>query len=201
MRSLFNVQDVSSCKAVLALGIRPGESVLDCCSAPGGKAVLASELAGPDGKVTSCDVSEAKTDLIRENIERLNCKNIDVQVRDATVHIAEEECKYDNVILDVPCSGLGVIGKKRDIKYNLTSESLGSLTELQRKIIDSCVSYVKKGGKLMYSTCTMRRAENEEQVLYIKDNYGFDVIEGPVQLLPDGSGQDGFFYCILRRNE
>jgi 16S rRNA (cytosine967-C5)-methyltransferase len=196
---LFNVQDVSSCKAVLAAGIKEGDKVLDCCAAPGGKTILASELAKSNGKVTSCDVSEAKASIIRENIERLKCENGDVLVRDASVHHPESDGAYDVVILDVPCSGLGVIGKKRDIKYNLTGEGLDSLTGLQRKIIDACVPYVRKGGTLLYSTCTVRRAENEEQVLYITDNYDYETVGTPVQLLPDEAEQDGFFYCVLRR--
>ncbi|MCR4791388.1 MAG: 16S rRNA (cytosine(967)-C(5))-methyltransferase RsmB [Lachnospiraceae bacterium] len=196
---LFNVQDVSSCKAVLALGIRKGDRVLDCCAAPGGKTVLASELAGPEGIVVSCDVSEAKTELIMENVERLNCSNVKVIVRDAAVTDADDKEKYDRVILDVPCSGLGILGKKRDIKYNLTEESLESLPLLQRRIIDGCIPYVKKGGRLVYSTCTIRHAENEEQVLYITDNHDMKVVDGPVQLLPDDAEQDGFFYCILEK--
>lgn len=196
---LFNVQDVSSVKAVLAAGIKEGDKVLDACAAPGGKTILASELAKPSGSVTSCDVSEAKTDIIKENIERLGCGNVNVLVRDASVHHPESDEGYDVVILDVPCSGLGVIGKKRDIKYNLSKEGLDSLTGLQRGIIDACVPYVKKGGTLLYSTCTIRKAENEEQVLYITDNYDYEITEGPVQLLPDEAEQDGFFYCVLRR--
>ena len=196
---LFNVQDVSSVKAVLAAGIKEGDKVLDACAAPGGKTILASELAKSAGSVTSCDVSEAKTAIISENIERLRCGNVNVLVRDASVHHPESDEKYDVVILDVPCSGLGVIGKKRDIKYNLTAEGLDSLTGLQRKIIDACVPYVKKGGTLLYSTCTVRRAENEEQVLYITDNYDYETVGSPVQLLPDEAEQDGFFYCVLRR--
>ncbi len=195
----FNIQDVSSCKAVLALGIKKGDRILDTCAAPGGKSILASELAGEEGRVLSCDVSEDKADLIRENISRMGCKNTNVIVRDATIHVPEDEGAYDCVIMDVPCSGLGVMGKKRDIKYNLSNEGLDSLIDLQRKIIDSCVSYVKPGGKLLYSTCTMRRAENEEQALYITDNYDFEIVTEPKQLLPDECEQDGFFYTVLRR--
>ena len=194
---LFNIQDVSSCKAVLALGIQKGDRVLDCCAAPGGKSILAAELAGPEGSVTSCDVSESKAGLIRENASRMRLENISIQVRDASVNDPAENEKYDCVILDVPCSGLGILGKKRDIKYNLTKEGLRSLCELQKKIIDGCVPYVKKGGKLLYSTCTVRRAENEEQALYIKEKYGYEVEKGPVRLLPDDAEQDGFFYCVL----
>ena len=196
---IFNVQDVSSCKAILAAGIKEGDKVLDCCAAPGGKTILASELAGKTGRVTSCDISEAKTGLIEENIERLGCGNVNVLVRDASVHHPESDEGFDVVILDVPCSGLGVIGKKRDIKYNLTKEGLDSLTGLQRKIIDACVPYVKKGGILLYSTCTIRKAENEEQALYITGNYDYEIVGEPVQLLPDEAEQDGFFYCVLRR--
>ena len=196
---LFYIQDVSSIKAVISLGIEKGEKILDCCAAPGGKSILASEFTGEEGSVISCDISEEKTDIIRENFDRLNCKNTNVIVKDASVNDPSFNETFDTVILDVPCSGLGIMGKKRDIKYNLTEEGLASLSELQKKIIDSCVPYVKKGGKLMYSTCTLRKAENEERVLYITENYGFEVVKGPVTLLPDEAEQDGFFYCILKK--
>ena len=196
---LFYIQDVSSIKAVISLDIQKGEKILDCCAAPGGKSILASEFTGETGSVTSCDISEEKTDLIRDNFERLDCKNTNVIVKDASVNDPSFNEGFDTVILDVPCSGLGIMGKKRDIKYNLTEEGLSSLEELQKKIIDACVPYVKKGGKLMYSTCTLRHAENEERVLYITENHGFEVVKGPVTLLPDEAEQDGFFYCILRK--
>ena len=196
---LFYVQDVSSIKAVISLDIQKGEKILDCCAAPGGKSILASEFTGDEGSVTSCDISEDKTDIIRDNFERLNCKNTSVIVKDASVNDPSFNEGFDTVILDVPCSGLGIMGKKRDIKYNLTEEGLSSLDDLQKKIIDSCVPYVRKGGKLMYSTCTLRKTENEERVLYITEKYGFDVVTGPVTLLPDEAEQDGFFYCILRK--
>lgn len=196
---LFYVQDVSSIKAVISLDIQKGEKILDCCAAPGGKSILASEFTGDEGSVTSCDISEDKTDIIRDNFERLNCKNTSVIVKDASVNDPSFNEGFDTVILDVPCSGLGIMGKKRDIKYNLTEEGLLSLDDLQKKIIDSCVPYVRKGGKLMYSTCTLRKVENEERVLYITENHGFEVVTGPVTLLPDEAEQDGFFYCILRK--
>ena len=196
---LFYVQDVSSIKAVISLDIQKGEKILDCCAAPGGKSILASEFTGDEGSVTSCDISEDKTDIIRDNFERLNCKNTSVIVKDASVNDPSFNEGFDTVILDVPCSGLGIMGKKRDIKYNLTEEGLSSLDDLQKKIIDSCVPYVRKGGKLMYSTCTLRKAENEERVLYITEKHGFEVVTGPVTLLPDEAEQDGFFYCILRK--
>ena len=196
---LIYVQDVSSIKAVISLDIQKGEKILDCCAAPGGKSILASEFTGDEGSVTSCDISEDKTDIIRDNFERLNCKNTSVIVKDASVNDPSFNEGFDTVILDVPCSGLGIMGKKRDIKYNLTEEGLSSLDDLQKKIIDSCVPYVRKGGKLMYSTCTLRKAENEERVLYITEKHGFEVVTGPVTLLPDEAEQDGFFYCILRK--
>lgn len=196
---LFYIQDKSSVKAVMALEIGEGEKILDCCASPGGKSILASEFCKDKGSVTSCDISEKKAQVIRNNISRLKCDNINVLVRDASVLFPEDDEKYDSVILDVPCSGLGVIGRKREIALNLQKEDLESILTLQKQIIDSCVNYVKKGGKLLYSTCTVRRAENEDQVRYICEKYGFKIKKGPVLLLPDEEEQDGFFYTVLKK--
>lgn len=198
-QGLFYIQDKSSVKAVMALGITEGENVLDCCASPGGKSILASEYCKSSGSVTSCDISEKKAAVISENAERLHCDNIKVLVRDASVAFSEDNERYDSVILDVPCSGLGVIGRKRDIALNLGKEDLDSIVSLQKNIIDSCTGYVKKGGKLLYSTCTIRRAENEDQVKYICEKYGFKIKKGPVLLLPDEEEQDGFFYAVLEK--
>ena len=195
----FYVQDKSSIKAVMALDIREGETILDCCAAPGGKSILASELTGTKGMIYSFDVSESKKAIIEENASRLKVENVMVRVRDAAVHFTEDDEKYDSVILDVPCSGLGVMGRKRDIAVNLKVEELDTILDLQRRIIDACAGYAKKGGKLLYSTCTIRRAENEEQVKYICEKYGYEILKEPVQLLPDEGEQDGFFYAVLKR--
>ena len=138
------------------------------------------------------------TDLIRENLERMNRRNVEVQVYDATVHDPEKEKYADVVLMDVPCSGLGVMGKKRDIKYHATPESLQSITELQRQIVAAGWQYVKPHGVLLYSTCTIHRGENQEMAVWITENFPF-VLEEERQLLPGTDETDGFYYARLRR--
>lgn len=192
----FTVQDVSSMMAVQAAGISEGDFIMDICAAPGGKSMLAAERAD---KVLSRDVSEEKVSLIQENLHRMNLEHkVTTQVHDATMFDESMQEKADVVIMDVPCSGLGVMGKKRDIKYNISQESMESLSQLQKDIVDNSWQYVKKGGVLLYSTCTIRKAENEEMVKYICDNYPFQV-EEQKQILPGFMAADGFFYARLRR--
>lgn len=195
----LTVQDASSALAVAAAGIKCGDFVMDLCAAPGGKTMLASEFAGENGHVLSRDVSEYKTELIRENLERMHCENVEVQVYDATVHDSEKEGCADVVLMDVPCSGLGVMGKKRDIKYHVTPEGLASITELQKKIVEAGWQYVKPGGVLLYSTCTIHRGENQDMTAWICTNYPF-TLEEERQLLPGTDETDGFYYARLRRD-
>ncbi len=192
----FTVQDVSSMLAVQAADIKEGNFVMDICGAPGGKSMLAAEKAG---RVLCRDVSEDKVSLIEENLQRMGLEDkVETQVYDATVYDETMKEQADVVIMDVPCSGLGVMGKKRDIKYNISPESLESLGLLQKDIVDNSWQYVKKGGVLLYSTCTIHRAENEDMVKYICDNYPFEV-EEQRQILPGFAQADGFFYARLRR--
>lgn len=170
-RGEITVQDVSSALAVEAAGIGKGDFVIDVCAAPGGKSILAAEKAD---RVLARDISEEKTDLIRENIARMGAGNIEVQVFDGTEYDQERQGTADVVLLDVPCSGLGVMGKKRDIKYRVTPESLQALGELQRSIVRSAGRLVKPGGTLVYSTCTINRAENEEMVRFIASQADFE---------------------------
>ena len=166
----WTVQDVSSALAVELAGIKKTDFVLDACAAPGGKSILAAEKAE---KVLSRDVSAEKTERIRENAQRMQMDNIEIQEWDARCFDPEKEGKADVVLLDVPCSGLGVMGKKRDIKYHITREGMESLHALQREIVDVCSRYVKPGGTLLYSTCTVNPAENEAMVRYIAEELGF----------------------------
>ena len=196
---LFTVQDISSCLAVEAAGIKAGDLVYDACAAPGGKSMLASEITGEGGKVISCDVSDAKVSRIDENKKRLKAVNVHSCVRDARVTEDSLKESADVLILDVPCSGLGILGKKRDIKYNASPESISQLLTLQWEIVNACAGYVKKGGRLLYSTCTINPDENEKQVSRICAELGFELIGKPVQLLPDADECDGFFYAVLSR--
>ncbi len=192
----FTVQDISSMLMVEAAGIRENDRCMDICAAPGGKTMLA---ATKSAKVLARDVSEYKTDLIRMNCERMGLLDkVEVQVWDASVADPEKTESADVVIMDVPCSGLGVMGKKRDIKYNVSPESIESLLVLQKSIIDASWQYVKKGGILMYSTCTIDPKENQDMARYICEKYPFR-LEAEKQILPGLMQADGFYYARLRR--
>ena len=194
----FTVQDISSMLMVEAAGIKAGDKCMDVCAAPGGKSMLAAAKAA---EVLARDVSEYKTDLIRMNCERMGISNkVFVEVWDAAVEDPARKDYADVLIMDVPCSGLGVMGKKRDIKYNVTPESIESLLQLQKAIIDASWQYVKKGGTLMYSTCTIDKKENQDMARYICEKYPF-MIEEERQILPGLMQADGFYYAKLRRAE
>lgn len=258
---LFYVQDVSSMLAVEAAGIRPGMKVLDLCSAPGGKALLAYEklklpqaagAAAPEpgdackraqaeqqerrgeaakhsaagekapetaavlqGALKAGDLSEAKADKIRENAARMGCGGMEISVWDAAAHMEELEGWADVVLADVPCSGLGVMGRKKDIRYRVQPCDLEALTRLQKRILTASWQYVKPGGILLYSTCTVDRMENEKMVDFITENFPFETESlnqylpsclhdertagGMLQLYPGEHDTDGFFIARLRR--
>lgn len=210
----FAVQDVSSMLVVEAAGIRQGDTVVDVCAAPGGKALHAAAKLAGTGQVIACDVTAHKTDKIVENRDRLGMRNVSVRVQDARVADETLVGQADVLLVDVPCSGLGVIGKKQDIKYRVTRESMEELVVLQREIVANVVQYLKPEGVMMYSTCTMNPAENEEMVDRICGEYGMETVSmaqafpaelksaadrGYVQLLPGIHGTDGFFMAKLRR--
>lgn len=214
---LFQVQDESSMLVAELAGLKQGDLVLDVCSAPGGKALHAANLLETlgGGTVISRDVSEKKTALIIENKERLQTKNITIQVADATKLDETMIEKADVVIADLPCSGIGIMAKKPEIRYRMTAENQKELVNLQKEMLEVVHRYVKPGGILMYSTCTINKEENENQVKEICKNYGFapameiaavpvelqkDVQEGGcLQLLPGVHECDGFFIARLKK--
>ena len=169
------VQDVSSALAVEAAGVKDGDFVVDVCAAPGGKSILAAEKAG-SGRVLARDISEEKRSITEENIGRMRTGNIQTQVFDGTCTDETLLGRADVVLLDVPCSGLGVMGKKRDIKYRVTKKGLDEIEKLQRQIVAASAGYVRKGGTLIYSTCTIRREENEDMVRFISRELGFEPV-------------------------
>lgn len=198
MEGKFTVQDVSSMLLTQTADPKVGQTVIDVCAAPGGKSLHAAEKVGPSGRVYSRDVSERKCDLIRDNADRMGLENITVEAHDAREHDDSLEGKADILYLDVPCSGLGIIGRKNDIKYNVTSDGIKELTDLQWEIVKASYSYVKSGGALMYSTCTVSKAENEDMVEKICSELPFE-LESQRQILPGEEGCDGFFIARLRR--
>lgn len=211
----FTVQDESSMLVAQIAGICPGMKIIDVCAAPGGKAMHAAALAGGDGLVSARDLTDYKVKKIIENAKRMQIKNMQVKVQDACLHVNEDEESADIVFADVPCSGLGVLGKKCDIKYHATQESLYELQQLQRKIITNAVSYVKKGGTFVYSTCTIHSGENEEQVEWMLQNFPLKPVpfydelphrfkeavkkEGYLQLLAGDYDTDGFFIAKFEK--
>ena len=213
----FTVQDISSMLAVEAAGIRPGDYVMDLCAAPGGKALLAAERTGPEGTVLAGDINGMRLALVKEAAERMGLKNITERQWDAGVMDESKREAADVVLADVPCSGLGVIGRKRDIKYRITREAIEKLLPLQRGILKQAWQYVKPGGVLLYSTCTISRAENEDMRAWFLQHFPFheeslapylppafrteSAQQGYVQLLPGIHGTDGFFMARLIRDE
>lgn len=212
----FAVQDVSSMLVVEAAGIKAGDTVIDVCAAPGGKALHAAAKLAGTGRVIACDVTPHKVDKIEENRDRLHMTNVSVKVRDARITDEELVGQADVLLADVPCSGLGVIGKKQDIKYRVTPESLQQVIALQKEIVGNVVQYLKPDGIMMYSTCTMNPAENEEMVRRICDEFDMEQVsmapympgtlkgeaeKGYIQLLPGVHKTDGFFLAKLRKKQ
>lgn len=190
----FFVQDISSQMAVSSAGILPGDTVVDVCGAPGGKSLFSAMLAGTQGKVSVRDLTKYKVNLIQENIRRLGMSGVEAKVFDARDRDEPWIQKADVVIADVPCSGLGVIGKKPDIKYHITSDSVRELVSLQREIVSRAGEYVKPGGHLLYSTCTIRPEENTENRRWIESNLHFR-LEEERTFLPGVEDTDGFYYA------
>lgn len=192
----FTIQDISSVLCVEAAGINDSYNCMDICAAPGGKTMLAAEKAA---QVLARDVSAQKTALIMQNCERMQLTGkVMTEVWDATEDDETKHGKMDVVFMDVPCSGLGVMGKKRDIKYHVSAESMESLVELQKQIVDNSWQYVKEGGVLMYSTCTIHKKENQDMSRFICENYPF-VLEEEKQILPGFMEADGFYFARMRR--
>lgn len=203
---MITVQDLSSMMVGLAANPKEGDYVIDVCAAPGGKTLHISELMNRTGIVEARDLTKYKVSLINDNIKRLGNKNIITKVMDATVMDEKSIEKADIVIADLPCSGLGVINKKSDIKYNVSKEQILELVKLQRKILTVVSKYVKKGGTLIFSTCTVNKYENDENVEWIEKNLPFkpqplgddfpeitDRNKNYVQIFTGDYGMDGFF--------
>lgn len=208
---LFSVQDVSSRLSVMAANPQAGQSVYDTCSAPGGKAFMVAILMGDKGEILASDIHENKLPRILEGAKRLGISIIETSQIDASEAKEELFEKFDLVIADVPCSGLGIIRKKPEIRYKELEEIKG-LPALQSKIIDNVSRYVKPGGVLMYSTCTIVPDENEGVVkAFISRNVRFkaesftlpepigEVSDGMITLYPHVHGTDGFFMCKMRK--
>lgn len=211
----FSIQGESSMLAAQALDVRRGMQVIDCCAAPGGKTAYLAEAMGGTGRVYAWDVHDHRVRLIQAQMRRLKLENVRPVMRDASVLKEDLIGTADAVLLDAPCSGLGVMDNKPDIKIRAKWESVQELAALQTKLLDTCCQYVKRGGTMVYSTCSMLPAENAEQIqafLSRHEDFALSPLpdsvdrrfrdrytESGLQLLPHRDGVEGFFIARLRK--
>ncbi len=214
---MFSIQGESSMLAAAAVGARGGMQILDACAAPGGKTCYIAEAMRGSGRVYAWDLHDHRVDLIRAAAKRLELDNIRPQARDAQKFNENLEMQMDAVLVDAPCSGLGVMGDKPDIKYRLTGDTIDALIPIQASILETCARYVRVGGRLVYSTCTLLPEENERQVrafldahpefepdndaAYLPEALRAHVRDGMIQILPSRDHLEGFFIARLRRRD
>ena len=216
-QGLFSIQSESSMLAARALCARPGQSLLDACAAPGGKTAVLAEAMHGTGRVYAWDLHEHRVALIRAAAQRLGLDNVRPMQRDASMLREDLIQTMDGVLLDAPCSGTGVMLSKPDIKYRQSAESVEALTQTQGRLLDTCSQYVRPGGLLVYSTCSILPEENAERVrAFLESHPAFRPAplgellperlrpleqDGMVQLLAHRDGMDGFFIARMRRVE
>jgi len=214
-KGYIQVQDLSSSFVGEIADPKKGDYVIDVCGAPGGKSIHIADKLDGTGMVEVRDLSLLKINMVEENIRRCGFLNIRTKVQDALVTDPDSVEKADIVIADLPCSGLGIIGRKPDIKYRMTPETMESLAALQRNILTVAQAYVKPGGRLIFSTCTINRKENEENARWFLEQFPFDCIslKGKlgekldsaaanrdfIQLLPGIHPCDGFFIAAFQK--
>ncbi|MDD7016583.1 MAG: 16S rRNA (cytosine(967)-C(5))-methyltransferase RsmB [Firmicutes bacterium] len=196
---MFTPQDESSMLVAQKLNPKHGDLVMDVCAAPGGKTTAIAERMNNTGRIIASDVYPRKLDLIEKEALRLGITNIETRSWDATRIDSTMIEKADGVLVDAPCSGLGVIRRKPEIKYKKLNSDMETLPLKQAAILFASSAYVKAGGTLVYSTCTINKKENEDVVdSFLKKNRDFKKLE-QVQLLPSVDGTDGFFICVMKR--
>ena len=210
----FSIQSGGSMLASLAMDVKRGQQILDCCAAPGGKTCYMAEMMNGTGRIQAWDIHEHRTELIQAQARRLGLENIRPMVRDATKLREEMVRTMDGVLLDAPCTGLGFMGEKPDLKLRVTEESLAELTELQARLLDTVCGYVKPGGTLVYSTCSVFKDENERQAkAFLERHPEFEEAGLPqtipekyrsqrgrgLQLLEYRDGLEGFYVIRFKR--
>lgn len=198
---LITYQSLCSQKVARTVADNNPKNVLDMCSAPGGKAVYIAELL-PKAEITACDIHPHRVELIKKYADRLGITNVICRVQDATEYNKSFENKFDAVLCDVPCSGLGVVGKKPDILLNKTYEDCLELAKLQFEILEQAWKYLRVGGVLTYSTCTTMREENIDvanKFFSAHENARLSDDQPYIQYLPDNDGHDGYFILNIEK--
>ncbi|MCI8666795.1 MAG: 16S rRNA (cytosine(967)-C(5))-methyltransferase RsmB [Dorea sp.] len=198
-KGYYQVQDISSMQVAWWASPREGDYIIDVCAAPGGKAIHLAELLRGTGFVEARDLTEYKIGLIQENIRRSGMTNIEAVQMDARLRDEASVEKADIVIADLPCSGLGVLGKKPDLKYKITKASQAQLVKLQRELLSVAAEYVKPEGTLIYSTCTIHREENERNAQWFAGRFSDFQLVREQQMLPGRDLGDGFYIAQFRR--
>lgn len=214
---MITMQDEAPALVAHLLKPEEGQDILDICAAPGGKTTHVAQLTNDKANIIACDLYENRLKLIEETASRLQIKSIKTKVLDATIFDKTFENKFDRIIADVPCSGLGVIRKKPDIKFNIKEEDIDKINETQRKILECAGKYLKPNGILVYSTCTNVFKENQETIKwFLSNNKNFKIVtdeslipkdwksglkDGMLSLLPSLHDCDGFFICCLTKVE
>lgn len=212
----FSIQSESSMMVCLAAAPKNGMQILDACAAPGGKSCLMAEMMQGTGRVQAWELHPHRADLIAAQVQRLGLENVRPMTRDALKHREELDGTMDIVLLDAPCSGLGVMSEKPDVKYRVTAQSVDELVQLQSNLLDAVCPYVKKGGTLVYSTCSVLKDENVRQAeKFLARHPEFELLPLPetipasvrqyettgLQLLPQRDGIEGFYMCRMRRKK
>jgi 16S rRNA (cytosine967-C5)-methyltransferase len=200
-KGLFFVQDEGSMLVAKRLDVAPGMKVIDVCSAPGGKSTHLAQLMNNEGEITAFDIYQHKIDKINENADRLGIEIIKATLQDAAVANDVYINSADRVLVDAPCTGFGIIRRKPEIKYNRTEKDIDTLTSLQYSILETAATYVVKGGILLYSTCSIDKAEDEEIVeKFLSNHPHFELLEDSMEkLFPHIDGTDGFFIAKMKR--
>ena len=215
-KGYFHVQDESSSLAVNILSPKKGENNLDVCASPGGKTVLMAEIMENEGSITARDIFDHRLQLIDDTAKRLGIDIIKTENFDAAELNEKDIEKYDRVLLDAPCSGFGLMRKKADIRLTKNGNDIDSLIKIQRQMLSTVWQYVKKGGILVYSTCTVSKKENQKNIEWFIENFPFETVDiseyvknisspdsknGYIQLFTNVHKTDGFFIAKLRRKE
>ena len=196
---LISIQDYSSMLCVIASGVIENQTVLDICAAPGGKSIFMSQLMKNKGSILSMDISQNKLNLLSQQCKRLGIDIITTKVNDATIYNETYKEKFDVVLADVPCSGIGILRRKPEIRYK-NADEIQNLPEIQKIILENSSKYVKKTGRLIYSTCTLGKEENQNIIEeFIKNNTEFNITYQK-EYYPNVDKTDGFYVCIMDRN-
>lgn len=195
---LFYIEDLSSYHCAKALQAKPGETVIDFCSAPGGKAFTIAQDMENNGRLYAFDLYEHRAELVKKSAERLELNVIMSGVNDASVY-SDTIPKADRILCDVPCSGFGIVRRKPEIRYK-NLDSIKDLPEIQLNILKTSALYLKDGGRIIYSTCTLNKKENEKVVSAFLNEYSGFRLEYDKTIFPSANGGDGFYFAVLTKN-